>query len=104
IPVMVKNPVNPDIHLWIGALERLNRAGITQLAAIHRGFSTSGNSKFRNVPLWEFPIELKIKVPEIPIFCDPSHISGNRKWILEISQKALDLNMAGLMIESHEKP
>lgn len=104
IPVMVKNPVNPDIHLWIGALERLNRAGITQLAAIHRGFSTSGKSKFRNVPMWEFPIELKIKVPDLPIFCDPSHISGNRKLILEISQKAMDLNMAGLMIESHEKP
>lgn len=104
IPVMVKNPVNPDLNLWIGALERLDNAGIKNLAAIHRGFSSFENSKFRNAPMWEFPIELKIKLPEIPIICDPSHISGDKGLILEISQKAMDLNMDGLMVETHENP
>lgn len=104
IPVMVKNPVNPDLNLWIGALERLHHSGIKNLAAVHRGFSSFENAKFRNVPMWEFPIELKIKLPEIPMICDPSHISGEKGLILEISQKAMDLNMEGLMIEAHEKP
>lgn len=104
IPVMVKNPVNPDLGLWIGALERLSNSGIKKLAAIHRGFSTYDKSKFRNTPMWEFPIELKIKLPHLPIICDPSHISGNKGLILEISQKAMDLNMDGLMIESHNQP
>lgn len=104
IPVLVKNPVNPDLELWIGALERLNRAGITKLAAIHRGFSSFEKGPFRNAPMWELAIELKTRVPELDIICDPSHISGNRELIGLISQKALDLDMAGLMIESHLDP
>ena len=104
IPVLVKNPVNPDLELWIGALERLNRAGITRLAAIHRGFSSFEKGPFRNAPMWDMAIELKTRVPELDIICDPSHISGNRELIAMISQKALDLDMAGLMIESHLNP
>ena len=104
IPVMVKNPVNPDIELWIGALERLNRAGITKLAAIHRGFSSFEKGPFRNAPMWDLAIELKTKVPGLEMFCDPSHISGNRELIAMVSQKALDLDMSGLMIESHLNP
>jgi len=104
IPVLVKNPVNPDLELWIGALERLNRAGITKLAAIHRGFSSFEKGPFRNAPMWDMAIELKTRVPELDIICDPSHISGNRELISLISQKALDLDMAGLMIESHLNP
>lgn len=105
IPVMVKNPVNPDLELWIGALERLNRAGITKLIAIHRGFSSfDKNSPFRNAPMWDIPIELKVRHPELEIICDPSHISGQRDLIPFVAQKALDLDMAGLMIESHINP
>jgi len=104
IPVMVKNPVNPDLELWIGALERLNKAGITRLAAIHRGFSSFEKGPFRNLPMWDIAIELKTRFPELDIICDPSHISGNRDLIAFISQKALDLDMAGLMIESHINP
>ncbi len=104
IPVMVKNPVNPDLELWIGALERLNKAGITKLAAIHRGFSSFEKGPFRNLPMWDIAIELKTRFPELDIICDPSHISGNRDLIAFISQKALDLDMAGLMIESHINP
>jgi chorismate mutase len=104
IPVMVKNPVNPDIELWIGALERLNKAGITKMAAIHRGFSSFEKGPFRNAPMWDLAIELKTRIPELDIICDPSHISGTRELISFISQKALDLDMAGLMIESHITP
>lgn len=104
IPVMVKNPINPDLELWIGAMERLNKAGITKLAAIHRGFSSFEKGPFRNTPMWDIAIELKTRVPELDIICDPSHISGNRDLIAFISQKALDLDMAGLMIESHIHP
>jgi chorismate mutase len=104
IPVLVKNPVNPDLELWIGALERLNKAGITQLAAIHRGFSSYEKGPFRNAPMWDLPIALKTRIPDIDIICDPSHIAGNRELISFISQKALDLDMAGLMIESHMHP
>jgi chorismate mutase len=104
IPVMVKNPINPDLELWIGALERLNKAGITKLAAIHRGFSSFEKGPFRNAPMWDMAIELKTRIPELDIICDPSHISGNRELISFISQKALDLDMAGLMIESHINP
>jgi len=104
IPVMVKNPINPDLELWIGALERLNKAGITKLAAIHRGFSSFEKGPFRNAPMWDMAIELKTRIPELDIICDPSHISGNRELISFISQKALDLDMAGLMIESHIDP
>ncbi|MFA6945677.1 MAG: chorismate mutase [Pedobacter sp.] len=104
IPVMVKNPVNPDIQLWIGALERINNAGITKLAAIHRGFSSFEKTAFRNEPMWELAIQLKTLCPELPIINDPSHICGNRELIQYVAQKALDLDMQGLMIESHLDP
>jgi len=104
IPVFVKNPINPDLQLWIGALERLNNAGVKKLAAIHRGFSGFEKSLYRNVPKWDFPIELKRQFPELPILCDPSHIGGSRDLISIISQKALDLDMDGLMIECHISP
>ena len=104
IPVFIKNPVHADLQLWIGAIERLSLAGITKLAAIHRGFHYHGKSKYRNKPLWEIPIELKTIMPELPIICDPSHISGKRDLIHQVSQKALDLGMSGLMIESHINP
>lgn len=104
IPVMVKNPVNPDLSLWIGALERINRAGITKLAAIHRGFSSFEKTAFRNEPMWDLAINLKTHAPELPIINDPSHISGNRELIPYVAQKALDLDMQGLMIESHIDP
>jgi chorismate mutase len=103
IPVMVKNPINPDINLWVGALERINRAGITQLSAIHRGFSTF-HQQYRNAPLWDIPLKLKMLFPEIPLINDPSHISGNRAHLQKVAQKALDLDMDGLMIESHINP
>ncbi len=104
IPVLVKNPVNPDVQLWIGALERLNKNGITKLAAIHRGFNTFEPSIFRNSPQWELLIQLKSALPELPVICDPSHICGNREMIAYISQKALDLDVDGLMIETHIQP
>ena len=104
IPVLVKNPLHPELSLWIGALERLNKAGINQLAAIHRGFFTLEQSAFRNEPKWEIPIRLKKKYPELPIICDPSHISGNTAMIQEVAQTALDLNMDGLMVETHISP
>jgi chorismate mutase len=104
IPVMVKNPLNPDITLWLGALERLNQAGIKKLAAIHRGFYYYRHALYRNQPMWEVPIELQRQVPDLPVICDPSHISGRRDLLLQVSQKALDLEMAGLMIESHSDP
>lgn len=104
IPVMVKNPVNPDIQLWIGALERINNAGITKLAAIHRGFSSYEKTAFRNEPMWELAIQLKTLAPDLPIINDPSHICGNRELIQYVAQKALDLDMQGLMIESHLDP
>ncbi len=103
-PVLVKNPVSPDLNLWIGGLERVNNAGVKKIAAIHRGFFFFVKTPYRNAPMWEVPIELKRRFPELPIFVDPSHISGNRSMIEEISQKALDLEMNGLMIESHIKP
>ncbi len=104
IPVMIKNPINPDIELWLGAFERLNKAGITKMAAIHRGFSSFEKGPFRNAPMWDLAIELKTRVPELDMICDPSHIAGNRDLISFVSQKALDLDMAGLMIESHINP
>lgn len=104
IPVFVKNPVNPDLELWIGALERINGAGITQLAAIHRGFSTYDKTEFRNHPQWQIPIELHRRIPELPIITDPSHIGGKRELIADISQEAMDLNFDGLIIESHYNP
>lgn len=104
IPVMVKNPLNPDIKLWLGAIERINAVGINKILAIHRGFHYFGSTQFRNAPMWEIPIELKRLAPKLPIIVDPSHICGRRDLIEEISQKALDLEMDGLMIESHFKP
>ncbi|MCD4768637.1 MAG: bifunctional 3-deoxy-7-phosphoheptulonate synthase/chorismate mutase type II [Bacteroidales bacterium] len=104
IPVFVKNPVNPDIELWIGALERINKAGITKLAAIHRGFGYYGESPYRNLPQWEIPIELKRRFPELPIITDPSHICGNRNLLFSVSQTAMDLDFDGLFIESHWDP
>jgi len=104
IPVIVKNPVNPDLSLWIGALERVNNAGITKLAAIHRGFSSHEKTAFRNEPMWDLAISLKTHAPDLPIICDPSHICGNRELIPYIAQKALDLDMQGLIIESHIDP
>ena len=104
IPVMIKNPVNPDLGLWLGAIERINRAGVTKLAAIHRGFSPVEKSAFRNNPMWEIPINLKRNLPDLPIICDPSHITGDRAMLSAISQRALDLDMQGLMIETHPDP
>lgn len=104
IPVMVKNPINPDLELWIGALERINKAGINKLVAIHRGFSSFEKGPFRNAPMWEMAIELKTRIPDLEIFCDPSHICGTRELISFVAQKALDLDMSGLMIESHIHP
>ena len=104
IPVMIKNPVNPDLELWIGGIERIYRAGVRKIAAIHRGFSTNSKSKYRNQPQWEIPIELKRRYPNLPIICDPSHICGNRELLHAVSQKSLDLNFNGLMIESHRNP
>jgi len=104
VPVMVKNPVNPDLNLWIGALERLNRAGIRKLAAIHRGFSRYGTNTYRNDPHWQIPVELRRRVPGLPIITDPSHICGPCGLIYEISQKAMDLGFDGLIIESHINP
>ncbi|MBC7487335.1 MAG: bifunctional 3-deoxy-7-phosphoheptulonate synthase/chorismate mutase type II [Cytophagaceae bacterium] len=104
IPVLIKNPTHPELGLWIGAFERFHRAGIKNLAAIHRGFSTIDKSKFRNVPTWSIPIELKRIAPQIPIICDPSHIGGKRDLIFDISQKAMDLGFDGLMIETHIDP
>ncbi len=102
--VLVKNPMNPDLALWIGALERIHQAGITKLGAIHRGFSSFQQSRYRNQPLWQLPLELKTRYPELPLIGDPSHIAGRRDLILEVSQKALDLDYDGLMIETHPDP
>ncbi len=104
IPVLVKNPINPDLQLWIGALERINQAGITKLGAIHRGFSPNSESKYRNDPKWKMAIELKRLLPDMPIVCDPSHIGGSRELIEPVAQKAFDLQMEGLMIETHINP
>lgn len=104
IPVLVKNPINPDLELWIGALERLAGVGITKLGAIHRGFSAYEKMKYRNNPLWQVPIELRRQIPNLPIICDPSHIAGKREYLFELSQKALDLGADGLIIESHRDP
>lgn len=104
IPVMVKNPVHADLHLWIGALERISNAGIKKLVAIHRGFHVAGKSKYRNKPMWEIAIELKTLFPDLPIICDPSHIGGKRDLIESISQKALNMGVNGLMIETHPNP
>jgi chorismate mutase len=104
MPILIKNPINPDIELWIGAIERINHAGITKIAAIHRGFSQYEKNTYRNTPNWNIPLELKRMVPNLPVICDPSHICGSIDLIQHISQKAMDLNFDGLMIESHYDP
>ncbi|MCK9219260.1 MAG: chorismate mutase [Bacteroidales bacterium] len=104
IPVMIKNPLNPDLKTWIGAIERLNQMGLKKLVAIHRGFSFFHRSPYRNAPMWEIPIELKRLYPNLPLIVDPSHICGNRELIPGIVQKALDLEMNGIMIETHHNP
>ncbi|PTX18020.1 3-deoxy-D-arabinoheptulosonate-7-phosphate synthase [Pontibacter mucosus] len=104
VPVMVKNPVNPDLALWIGAIERIYHAGVTDLVAIHRGFSSYQKTKYRNVPVWQIPIELKARYQSLPLIVDPSHIGGRRELIFPVSQKALDLGYDGVMIETHPTP
>ena len=104
VPVFVKNPINPDTQLWVGAIERLADAGITRLAAIHRGFSWFERTPYRNSPMWEFPIRLKAAFPHLELVCDPSHIAGHPDRLTEIAQQALDLNFSGLMIETHRDP
>jgi chorismate mutase len=104
IPVMVKNPMNADIELWLGALERLNKAGCSRMMAIHRGFATFRRGRLRNQPIWRIPVELRRRLPQLPILCDPSHISGDRELIAEIAQEAMDLLFDGLMIEVHNNP
>ncbi len=102
--VMVKNPVNPDVQLWMGALERLNQVGIKNLVGIHRGFTPFRETKYRNYPNWKTFIELRRLLPNLPVICDPSHIAGKREYLLEVSQKAFDMGMEGLMLESHRDP
>ncbi len=102
--VFIKNPINPDLELWIGAVERIEKAGIKNIGLIHRGFNSYEKIRYKNQPLWQLPIEIKRRLPEIPIICDPSHIAGNREYLFEISQKAMDLDYDGLMIEVHPCP
>ncbi len=104
IPVFVKNPIHPEMGLWLGALERLNKAGVNKLAAIHRGFYNYKESAFRNDPKWEMPIKLRKEVRNLPIICDPSHIAGKASLIEDVSQTAMDINLDGLMIETHNNP
>jgi 3-deoxy-7-phosphoheptulonate synthase len=104
IMVMVKNPINPEPDLWVGAIERLYKAGIRHVGAIHRGFSSYEKTAYRNQPKWQIAIELRQRIPDIPLLCDPSHMGGHRKFILDLAQKAMDLNYDGLMIESHIDP
>ena len=104
IPVFVKNPVNPDLELWIGAMERINQAGVKRLAAIHRGFSSYDQKIYRNLPMWQIPMELHRRIPHLPLICDPSHIGGRRDLIAPLCQQAMDLGFDGLIIESHCNP
>lgn len=104
ITVLVKNPVNPDIELWIGGMQRIYNAGVRRLGAIHRGFSVYGKHLYRNMPEWRIPVELRLRYPSLPIICDPSHIGGKRELIAPLSQKAMDLSFNGLIIESHCNP
>ena len=103
-PVLVKNPVNPDLELWIGAMQRLNQAGVKRLGAIHRGFSSYDKKIYRNLPMWQIPIELHRRIPNLPIICDPSHIGGRRDLIAPLCQQAMDLGFDGLIVESHCDP
>lgn len=103
-PVLVKNPVNPDLELWIGAMQRLNQSGVKRLGAIHRGFSSYDKKIYRNLPMWQIPIELHRRIPNLPIICDPSHIGGRRDLIAPLCQQAMDLGFDGLIVESHCDP
>lgn len=104
IPVLVKNPINPDLELWSGAIERMQKAGLKEVGMIHRGFSSYGNTEFRNAPMWHLPIEMKRRYPDMLLICDPSHICGNRSLLQSVAQKSIDLDFGGLMIESHIDP
>jgi len=104
VMVFVKNPINPELDLWIGAIERIQKAGINKIGAIHRGFSSYEKSAFRNHPKWQIPVELRQRFPEIPLICDPSHMGGSKSLLLDLAQKSMDLNYDGLMIESHIDP
>ncbi len=104
VPVLVKNPINPDLELWTGALERLQKVGVKEIGMIHRGFSNYGNTEFRNAPMWHLPIEMKRRFPEMLLICDPSHICGNRENLQSVSQKSIDLDFGGLMLETHIDP
>ena len=104
VPVLIKNPINPDLNLWIGAVERIYKAGITRIGVIHRGFSYFGETKYRNVPRWQIPIELMRRFPGLTFICDNSHICGNREMLADIAQVAMDLNFHGLMTETHLDP
>lgn len=104
IPVLIKNPVNPDLELWIGGVERIYNAGIRRIGVIHRGFSSYDKKLYRNLPQWHIPIELRRRYPNLPIFCDPSHIGGKRELIAPLSQQAMDLGFDGLIVESHCNP
>lgn len=104
VPVLIKNPVNPDLELWIGALQRIYNAGIRRIGAIHRGFSTYGKHLYRNMPQWHIPIELRLRYPNLPIICDPSHIGGKRELVAPLAQQALDMGFNGLIVESHVTP
>ena len=104
VPILIKNPVNPDLELWIGAMQRIYNAGIKRIGAIHRGFSAYGKHLYRNLPQWHIPIELRRRMPNLPIICDPSHIGGKRELVAPISQQALDMGFDGLIIESHCDP
>ena len=104
VPVLIKNPVNPDLELWIGAMQRIYNAGIRRIGAIHRGFSAYGKHLYRNLPQWHIPIELRRRLPELPIICDPSHIGGKRELVAPLAQQALDMGFNGLIIESHCDP
>ena len=104
IPVLIKNPINPDLELWSGGIERMQKAGIKQIGMIHRGFSSYGNTEFRNAPMWHLPIEMKRRFHEMLLICDPSHICGNRTMLQAIAQKSIDLDFGGLMIETHIDP
>jgi len=104
IPVLIKNPINPDLELWSGAIERIQKAGIENIGMIHRGFSSYGNTEYRNAPMWHLPIEMKRRFPGMLLICDPSHISGNRSLLQSVSQKSIDLDFGGLMLETHIDP
>jgi chorismate mutase len=104
VPVLIKNPINPDLELWSGGIERLQKVGVKQVGMIHRGFSSYGNTEFRNAPMWHLPIEMKRRYPDMPLICDPSHICGNRSMLQSVAQKSIDLDFDGLMIESHIDP